>query len=91
MALSKEEIAQIAKATALEVIAARATFHKPATIVEGIQDSMGEEVIAYQFYQLRAKHARKLGDEVTAGMYEHIASEEFRHYEELSKRQVDLF
>lgn len=91
MALSKAEIAEIAKATALEVLAGRVTYHPPETVTQGLMDSRGEEILANQFYLLRAKHARSTGDEVTAKLYEHIAKEEFSHYQELGERLVDLF
>ena len=91
MTLSKEEIAQIAKETARAVIEGRVTYHEPETVPQGIQDSLGEEVLAHMWYQLRAKHARGQGDEGTARLYEHIANEELSHYQELSRRRIDVF
>ena len=94
MSLSREEIDQIAKATAQEVVKTiredRLTYREPKTVQQGIQESLGEELTASMWYQLRAKHARGHVDEETAKLYEHIAAEENQHYEEFSKRLNDI-
>ncbi|MDP2729116.1 MAG: hypothetical protein Q8O55_01380 [Dehalococcoidales bacterium] len=94
MPLSKEEIVQIAKATAQEVINAlhedRLTYHEPETVRQGLQESLGEELTASMWYQLRARHARGRGDGETVKLYEHVAIEESRHYEEFNKRLIEV-
>lgn len=94
MVLSREEIALIAKETAQEVVKTvredRLTYHEPETVQQGLQEGLGEELVASMWYQLRAGHARCHGDEETAKLYEHIAAEENHHYEEFNKRLIKI-
>jgi rubrerythrin len=94
MQLSKEDIAEIAKVTAQAVIKAvredKPIYHVPTSVQEGLEDSMEEELTASMWYQLRARHAAEHGFHDTAKLYNHIASEESLHYEELSKRLIEM-
>lgn len=90
MALSREEIEQLARATAQEVVN---TLHRyprvyqdPENVLNGLSQSMEEEITAEKWYRLRAEHARRQGDELTAELYEHIAGEEDGHYREFLKQ-----
>jgi len=85
MALSREEIAEIAKEVAREVIA-KTDYHDPPSIEAGIVTSMTEEVLASASYTLRAIHASDNGDHETATLYEHIAVEEDNHRKEFESR-----
>lgn len=90
MPLSKEEIVQIAKEVAGRVIEERMVYHAPETVSQGLQESMGEELTASMWYQLRARHAQGHGDGETARLYNHIAAEENRHLEEFNKRLIEV-
>lgn len=94
MALNREEIDQIAKATAEEItITIRRytqTYEEPKTVKSGLAQSMGEELTASMWYQLRAAHAKKNGDSKTADLFYHIADEETRHYIQFSQRREEL-
>ena len=91
MEISREEIAEIAKATAQHVLENlhryTVEYKEPATIEQGLRDSMIEEKTAEDWYKKRAKHARDLKDEITARKYEHIAGEEHRHWQELNEQR----
>jgi rubrerythrin len=95
MALSREEIDQIAKAIAEELtITIRRysqSYEEPKSVKEGLAQSMGEELTASMWYQLRARKAQDEGDTKTAELYRHIAEEENQHYNEFSRRRNELF
>jgi len=90
MALSKDEIAQIAKEVARQVISDTQVYRDPVSVSDGIRQTMGEELTASMWYQLRAKNASEHGDHKTADLYNHIAREENQHYEQLNKRLLIL-
>ena len=85
MALSREEIAEIAQEVAREVIA-KTDYHDPPSIEAGIVTSMTEEVLASASYTLRAIHASDNGDDETSALYEHIAAEEGKHLKDFESR-----
>ncbi|MDP2730340.1 MAG: hypothetical protein Q8O55_07650 [Dehalococcoidales bacterium] len=91
---TKEDVVRIAKEIAKEVIKVvreeHLKFHEPASIEQGLQESMSEELTASAWYQLRAKSAAEHGDHKTANLYNHIASEEARHYKEFNKRLTEV-
>jgi rubrerythrin len=93
MELSREQIEQIASSTAqnvLENLHRYAVEYKaPATIEQGLRESMIEEKTAVDWYKKRGEHARSQGSETTAGLYLHIAEEEEKHYREFS-RQIQI-
>ncbi len=92
--ITKEDVIKMAKEVAKEVIEAvredRITFHEPASVRRGVQESMSEEITASMWYQLRAKNAAEHGDHKTANIYTHIAQEETHHYEQFNKRLIEL-
>ena len=96
MALSREEIEQIAKSTAQSVLEGlhryTVAYKEPETIEQGLQDSMIEERTAADWYRKRAEHATVRGerDQRTSALYEHIADEEDRHYDEFNARLQEL-
>jgi rubrerythrin len=94
MVLSREEIEQIAKRTADEVVNKLQTYapiyEDPATVEEGLASSMQEELIAAEWYEKRATHALQEGDDVTYELYQHIAQEERGHREEYGHRLHEL-
>ena len=94
MALTREEVDQIALASADEIFkqlqVAQAIYTKPRSVAHGIRQSMNEELTASMWYRKRAEHARSRDDEESAKLYEHIAHEEDTHYWEFSRRLSDL-
>ena len=94
MALSREEIVEIGKATAQAVLEGlhryAVDYKEPTTVEEGLQDSMIEERTATDWYRKRAKHAASVHDTKTAGLYFHIAVEEADHYEKFKARLSKL-
>lgn len=76
MALSREEIKQIADSIAEELVITirrySQTYQEPKTIKMGLAESMGEELTASMWYQLRANKAKQGGDSKTADLYYHI-------------------
>lgn len=94
MALSREEIEKISKASADEILEqlskAKFYFREPPSVQQGLRDSMGEELTAAQWYRERAKHARKQNDDKTATLYDHIADEESHHYWEFNSRLASI-
>jgi len=90
MAISREEIGRIAEASANELInnlhRYALTYRNPTTIPQGLNQSMGEELTAANWYRQRARHALSLGDKKTADLYEHIAREEDEHYISFNQR-----
>lgn len=94
MALSREEIAQIAKATAWTVLEGlhryAVEYKEPETIGQGLQDSMVEESTAIDWYRKRATHAASLKDTKTSALYYHIADEEADHLTKFNKRFEEL-
>jgi len=90
MALAREEIDRIAQASANELInnlhRYALTYQDPKTIPQGLNQSMGEELTAANWYRQRAKHARSKGDNKTAELYEEIAREEDEHYVSFNQR-----
>lgn len=90
MALSEREIAQIAEASAQELInnlhRYPLTYRDPATVPQGLNHSMGEELTASNWYRQRAKHALSREDKTTAELYEHVAGEEDEHYQRFNER-----
>ena len=53
---------------------------------EGLQESMGEELTAANWYRQRMRYAFSQRDEPTAKLYEHIVDEEDKHYKEFSEQ-----
>ncbi len=94
MALSRDEINDIATKTAQEVINKlnryTLVYQDPETLEQGLSQSMGEELTAANWYRARAKNARENNDNTTAARYEHIASEEDGHYREFGKRLAEM-
>jgi rubrerythrin len=96
VALSREEIEEIAQVTAQEVINKlhryAMTFQMPASVAEGLRESMGEELTAADWYLRRAKNARVVhGDEETAKLYEDIAKDEAQdHYVRFGQRLEEI-
>jgi rubrerythrin len=91
MVMTRDEITEVARATAQEVInqlhSYQIAYQDPKTVLEGLQQSMGEELTAGNWYRRRAINARlKHGDEETAKIYEEIAGDEDSHYVLFSKR-----
>lgn len=54
--------------------------------ITDLEKSAGEELKAAYDYRERAAFAREHGDVATAELYEHIAKEEDKHYEEFMSR-----
>jgi rubrerythrin len=94
MELSHEDIERIAKKVAEEVAITvgrdSRSYEAPKSVEEGLAQSMGEELTASMFYQLRARDARENGDITTAELYRHIAEEENQHFEEFNRRRNQL-
>ena len=94
MGLSREEIAEIAKTTAQEVVnnlhRYAVTYEEPKTVEEGLVQSRGEELTAADWYDRRANHALLEGDDVSYELYQHIANEERQHYDEFGHRLHSL-
>jgi len=97
MPLSREEIVDIAKSTAQAVLEGlhryTVAYKEPETIEQGLQDSMIEERTAADWYHKRAEHTTTHSyprDQRTSALYEHIATEEDRHYDELNTRLQEL-
>jgi rubrerythrin len=90
MGLSKEDVEQIARATAQKVLEDlrhySVKYKDPTTIVDGLMDSMTEESTAAVWYRRRAMDARQKSDPTTAELYEHIAQEEDQHHQEFKER-----
>ena len=90
MGLSREEIAEIARASAQatleELHRYTVEYREPTSVEQGLQDSIIEELTAADWYQKRAKHADSVGDTITRSLYYDIADEEQDHYKKLSKR-----
>lgn len=84
MALSEREIAEIAEASANELInnlhRYSLTYQDPKTVAKGLEQSMGEELTAANWYRQRAKQALSKQDKTTADLYEEIAKDEDEHY-----------
>lgn len=94
MALSTEEITQIANVSAQRVLEGLHRFaveyKEPATIEQGLRDSMVEEKTAADWYRRRAAHAKFVRvaghiEPTVPLLYEHIAKEEDRHYRQLEE------
>ncbi len=94
MALTREEIDQIAQKVAEDVsITIRrysVSYEAPKSVQEGLAQSMGEELTASMWYQLRARDARERGDHKTADLYSHIAIEENDHYVQFNRRRDEI-
>jgi len=60
------------------------------TINDDLRTSMVEENEAVSSYHKRAEYAREMGDEISAGLWEHIAEEEIGHYNEFKDRLGSL-
>lgn len=90
MALTREEIEQIAKSSAQSVLEGlhryAVDYKEPETIEQGLQDSMVEERTAADWYDKRAKHAGAHGDGQAQALYEFIANDEDNHYLLLNDR-----
>lgn len=95
MEITAEQVTQLAKISAQMVVDKlhryALTYQEPATIEQGLMESMGEELTATDWYRRRAKMARDLGDEQTALLYEDILNdEENDHYPRLAKRLEEI-
>jgi len=90
MPLSREEIEDIARATAQTVLEGlhryALEYEDPETVEQGLQDSMIEERTAADWYRKRSEHAKGAGAGPVSALYRHIAQEEDNHYEELRSR-----
>lgn len=88
MALSREEIIEIARASAQTVLEGLHRYAKeykePETVDRGLEDSKIEENTASDWYRKRAKHAAEHGRLKTAALYETIAGQELHHYDEFN-------
>jgi rubrerythrin len=51
---------------------------------------MHEEITAVKHYHQRAKEAHRIGDKTSAKLWEHIAGEEEKHYNEFQSRLAEL-
>jgi hypothetical protein len=56
------------------------------SVIGNLAHSMKEELKADHDYRMRAVAARKVGDEASAKLWEHIAEEEVGHFEEFAAR-----
>jgi len=94
MALTRDEISDVAKSIAEEIVRAQhrypLTYKQPDTVKDGLRESMGEELTAANWYRERANNAIAKGEVVTAELYEHLAGEEDGHYRELNDRLIEL-
>jgi rubrerythrin len=94
MVLSREEIEQIAKRTADEVIDKLISYppkyKEPESVEEGLVNSIGEEHTAEEWYRKRAAHAATQGDALTYALYQHIADEEHEHKREFGQRLQEV-
>jgi rubrerythrin len=90
MGLPREDVEEIARATAQKVLEDlrhySIKYQDPITIVDGLMDSMTEENRAALWYRRRAMDARQKYDPTTAELYEHIAQEEDQHHQEFKER-----
>ncbi|MDD5510678.1 MAG: ferritin-like domain-containing protein [Dehalococcoidales bacterium] len=90
MEISQQQIIDLSKQIAQQVVdklhRAPLTYNTPATISDGLQHSMSEELTASNWYHQRAVHARNHGDNESARLYEDIAGDEDEHYREFSER-----
>jgi rubrerythrin len=95
MALSEGEIREIAQICAHKVLEElhryTVDYKEPKDIRQGLLDSMVEEKTAADWYRKRGMDARMKGDETTANLYEHVASEEGHHYQEFKERADTIF
>jgi rubrerythrin len=94
MALTREEVdqisQQIADNIAITIRRYSKSYEAPKSIQSGLAESMGEELTASMWYQLRARDAKDKGDSKTAELYYHIAEEENLHYIELNRRREEI-
>lgn len=94
MEISAEELKQIGRVAAQQVLEElhryTVKYREPQTIEQGLGESMIEERTAASWYRRRGSLARVSGDSITADLYEHIAQEEDQHYDEFSQRIDDL-
>src|SRR5487761_2034056 len=94
MALSREEVEQIAKSSAQSVLEGlhryTVDYKEPDSIEKGLQDSMVEERTAANWYRKRAEHAATHGDPHTAALHQHIADEEDTHWTEFNARLLQI-
>lgn len=94
MALSREEVEQIAKSAAQTVLQGlhryAVDYKEPGTIEQGLQDSMIEERTAADWYRKRAGNAEAKDDLLTAALYQTLTYEEDHHYNELNDRLQEL-
>jgi rubrerythrin len=95
MSLSVEEITQIAQKSAQTVLEGlhryAVDYKEPATVEQGLQDSMVEEKTAADWYRRRAKNAADLHvDGETMALYQDIAVDEDEHYDRFQKRLQQL-
>lgn len=65
-------------------------YPNPVSVVNALQQSMDEEQTAVDWYSRRAIFSRQNGDWSSAELWEHIASEEGTHYNELRQRKEEL-
>ena len=90
MGLPREDIEEIARATAQKVLQDlrhyAIKYQDPITVLDGVMDSMAEENKAAVWYRRRAADAREKQDPTTAELYEHIAQEEDQHHQEFKER-----
>lgn len=95
MALTREEIAEIARASAQAILEElhryTVEYREPKTVEEGLQDSMIEERTAADWYRKRAKNAADYHVDVeTTALYQDIAVDEDEHYDKLNARLQKL-
>lgn len=95
MALSNEEIRLLSDQVADEVIQRihryPDSYQDPHTIIDGLRESMSEELTAADWYRRRAADADKKGDSKTASLYRKIADdEENEHYADFNQRLAEI-
>lgn len=94
MSLSREEIDQIARNSAQVILEGLhryvVEYKEPETISQGLQDSMIEERTAADWYRRRAENAASHVDPTTYLLYQEIANEEDRHYQEFNTRLQEV-
>ncbi len=76
-----------------EILTKKHTMHpsNPMAVITGeLKQSMVEEMAAANIYRARAERARSHNDNLTAALYEHIASEEETHYNEFRDRYGEI-
>ena len=85
--MDRAEIEKISTEVADSVIA---RYNPPQSVEHGLVESMGEEHAAAEIYLKRAQHALENGNIGVSELYEHLASEELGHVDELLQMQSGI-